>query len=111
MLATLIPALLIGGFGLVICMFSDQSKIIKNAGPFNLMALGYYGTILHGLWLIFADYYWQHHHNHKMMSYMFYLNYICQFGGAFLYSVIFRSYTIRSEPCECDHHGYKTKRE
>jgi hypothetical protein len=111
LVATLVPALLMAVFGLVTCMFSDQTKILKKAGLFRLIGLGYYVTIVYGLYLIFSDWYYQHHHNHRMMSYMFYLNYICQFGGAFLYSVVFRSYTSVSEPCECDHHGYKDKRE
>ena len=111
LLATLIPALLMAGFGLVSCMFSDQSKILKKAGLFRLIALGYYVTMIYGLYLIWDDWYFQHHNNYRMMSYMFYLKFVCQFGGAFLYSIVFRWYTSTSEPCECEHHGFKSKKD
>jgi hypothetical protein len=71
---------------------------MRNAGLFRLFALGYYLVMMHGLGRIAYDWYFEHHHNHRMMSYVFYHDYILQWGLAFVYSVIFRTYATVSGP-------------
>ena len=79
-------------YGVTICLFKDEQKVLKKAGLFRLIALFYYALILWGLGKIGYDWWFEHHHNHRMMSYVFYHDFLIQWGLAFLYSFIFRSY-------------------
>lgn len=73
---SLVPGLLMAIYGLTLLMFKDENKVLRNAGLFRLIGLGYYVTMAHGLGRIAYDWYFEHHHNHRMMSYVFYHDYI-----------------------------------
>ena len=103
---SLIPGLLTAIYGITLLMFKDDSKVLKRAGLFRLFALGYYIAMGHGVYRIAYDWYFEHHHNHRMMSYVFYHDYLIQWGMAFLYSFAFRGYT---HTCGCS--GGKEKKE
>ena len=75
LILTLIPGLLIGIYGLTMCLFKNESKILKKAWFFKLISLIYFYFIGKGLYLIYYDWHYEHHHNHKMMSYVFYHDY------------------------------------
>lgn len=64
---------------------------------FKLMALFYIAAIGHGIYKIFYDYIVEHHHNASMMKYIFYHDYMLQYGGAFIYSLIFLGYVHSRE--------------
>ncbi|CDW89504.1 eukaryotic translation initiation factor 4e type 2 [Stylonychia lemnae] len=102
---SLLPQILVAIYGLTICMFKDTTKILRNAWLFRLITYLYDGLMLWGLYKIWYDWWFEHHHNHRMMSYIFYHDFLIQWGVAFIYSLIFRSLT------KAVHIGPKSKRE
>eukprot|EP00347_Sterkiella_histriomuscorum_P009303 403341721 len=96
LILSLLPALIIAIFGLTLCLFKDQDKVLRKAGIFRFMSYLYLGLILYGVYKIWYDWFYEHHHNHRMMSYMFYLDFMVQWGPAFIYTTIFRQYAQSS---------------
>lgn len=94
---SLIPALIVAIYGLTTTMFKDQDKVLRKAAVFRLISHLYTGLIFWGLYKIWADWHYEHHHNWRMMSYMFYLDFALQWGPAFIYSAVFRFYAQQSK--------------